>query len=466
MRIKSFQWLGFFLASLVLCISIIGGESLDIAGINGIGAGQTLVSVKGPRSHNDQAFFSLDDIAYLTAYDLTFTADSVTEIENQPVVLVGTNGQYPAFNNMSLKSGCFFDDGAVSRADLVVVVDEKLAWDAFKRSDVVGDSLELWAKKFKIMGVVAADRTITGFMSDSGVAHAFIPASTLGSLDKNARISTLQVKNKESCISGENRLDALNILLKLGKSQEDYLIADLAVKNVLIAQKPRILVFLSGLALIIILLQEALRRAKKVRAYLQDRRRSCYWADILRNDAALLARRLIFILLLMVIAVLIWERISFDLYLPPEYLPKDLSDLNFYADLFQKQINEAVLNRGYVTPLLELKLNNLALLSNCLFGSGLLVGLPTVWLSLYLSKWTGDMLHLLITPALTFIAAMTLGAIAILLSGMPLNVNGGDLAVVFSFIYIYSLKLFNQRKGKVSSGEKTLSNDLVDVDGV
>ncbi|MEN6390169.1 MAG: ABC transporter permease [Syntrophomonas sp.] len=465
MRIKSLQWLGSFLGLLVLTMSIIGGESLDIGKISGIGSNQTLISVKNPGSHNNQAFFSLDDIKDLTGYNLTFSADLETKIENQPVLVIGTNSQYPAFNNTTLKSGCFWDEAAVSGAESVVVIDEKLAWDVFKRLDVVGETLELLGRKFKVIGVLCADDSLTGFLSDSGLAHVYIPAGTLCGLDKSSRITTLQIQNREPGLSGGNRMDTINVLRKLGKSQEDYYIADLYVENVLIGQKPRILTFLAGIAIIIILLQEAFRRVKELGIFVQSRCENDYWEDVLKNDSVLLAGRLFIILLLLVLMVLIWEWVSFDVYIPPEYLPKNLFDFSFYVDLFRKEIGEGFLHRGYIAPLLELRLNKINSLSNLLFCGGLLLGLPVVWLSLRLSKWTGDVLHLLITPCLSFAAAMTLTAITVLFSGMPLNVNGGDLAVVFSFIYIYSIRLLT--KGRHGEGnEKMVSGPDVGADGV
>lgn len=440
---------------------------MDIKGISGIGGGKTLVSVKDSRSQNNQSFFSLDDIKELAGYNLTFTADSVTKIDNQSVVLIGTNSQYPDFENITLENGCFFNETALFGADQVVVVDEKLAWDIFKRLDVTGDTLELFAKKFKIVGVVSRDTSLSGLLSDSGTPHAYIPASTLCYLDKSARITTLQIENQGTSLSGENRMKAVNVLRKLGKTQEDdYYITDLNLENVLIAQKPRIIIFLAGIAIIVALLKESIRRAKAVWVFIRNRCESDYWQDVLKNNGRMLLQKLAILLLLLLSIVLFWETVGFDIYIPPEYLPKQLIDFAFYFDLFKKEIGEGILHRGYLAPLLEVRLNSVIMLSNCLFYVGLLLGLPMVLISLHLTKLNGSIPKMLITLCLTFIAAMALATITILLSGLPLNVNGGDLAVVFSFIYIYSIKLFYERKGKVSSDEKSVFHYDVDVDGI
>ncbi len=464
MKFKRLHGILFLIGTLILCMSIVGGDSLDMEANAIIGMNKTVITVKDPHSSNNKAFFTIKNMEDLSDRNITFTAASATEIESKTVNVIGTNSDYPNFSHMLFNSGCFFDKTAAASRDRVVVVDEKLAWDVFRSLNVVGNTMKIFNKEFKIIGVIAPDKSIVGLLSDSGIPHAFIPANTLLELDKTAPISSLQIQNQDTSLSGQNYTEAVNVLGILAKTPKDYYISDLNIQRVLIAQKPRILVFIAGLASITVLLGYLIRRGKEAYQYIRNECQSDYIENVLKYNQAILLRRFLIILLPLSAIVWFWMKIRFDMYIPPEYLPKELIDLAFYFDLFKKSISESIANRGYIAPLIEIRLNSIIMLSDWLFYSGLLIGLPMIWLGLKLSKWD-DVIpwpRTLWALGWAFIGSISLSTIIVWLSGIPLNLNITDLAVVFSFIYIFAIKLFNE--GKVKRCEKNVYHPDIGTD--
>lgn len=467
MKFKSLYGILFIIGTLILSVSIVGGESLNMQEANGIiGMNKTVISVKNPHNSDNKAFFTMKDMEEFGDLGITFTAASITEIESKPVNVIGTNSVYPNFSHILFNSGCFFDKTAEASGDKVAVIDEKIAWDVFKSLDVVGNTLEIFNKKFRIIGVIAPDKSIIGLLSDPGIPNAFIPANTLSELDKTAQITSLQMQNKDTTLSGQNYTDAINVLGKLDKTPQDYYISDWDIKRVLIAQKPRMLVFIAGLAGIAVLLRYLMQKSKAAYFYIQKECQSDYIENVLKHNKVILLQWFLIMLLPLSAMAWLWMIISFDIYIPPEYLPQELIDLPFYLDLLKKSITEGISNSGYVAPLAEIRMNSILLLSDWLFYIGLLIGLPLVWFGLKLSQWDDGipLPQTLFTLGLAFVISISLSTIIVLLSGITLDLNATNLATVFSFIYISAIRSFKKGKKKVNRYEKNMCHPYIGTD--
>lgn len=449
MKFKSLPWNLFFIGTLLLTMSIVGGDSLNRQEVNRlIGINKTVISVKDSPNAKDEVLFNIDDMESLSR-EITFTAAFPTEIDSKSVCVTGTSSKYPNFENMQFYNGCFFDKTAEASADKVVVIDEQLAWDVFGSLNVVGNNLEIFNQEFRVLGVVAADKSIIGLLSDSGVANAFVPCSTLLELDETARINALQIHNNDTSLTGQNNTEAVNFLRILGKNPEDYHISDFHKKSTLMAQKPHILVFIAGLASITVLLRGLISRGKELHIYLRREIQNDYMANILKYNKSVLLRKLLIMLLFLLIMAWVWRLIKFDMYIPPERLPKQLIDLAFYLDLLKADISASILKYGYIAPLAEIRLNKVTMLANILFYAGLLIGFPMVWVGLKLNQWHNAVAlpQTLRNISLAYIISVSLSAIVTLLASISLNLNITDLAVVFSFIYIYAIYSIQEKEG-------------------
>lgn len=447
MRFKSLHCCLLFIGTLLLVVSILGGDSLNKRELNQlIGINKTVVTVKDEARSNDAVFFSIDNTDSLPSQEVTFTTTSRAKIDGKQVSVIGTDSKYPDFENMQFYSGGFFNKTAETSAEKVVVIDEPLAWDEFGSLNVVGNTLEMFDQEFRVIGVVAPDKSIITTLSDSGLNNAFIPLDTLLKMDKTTRINSLQIRNNDPGLNGQNYTDAENVLGKLDKNPEDYYISDFNKTTTLIEQKPRILVFIAGIATILVLLQAFISRGREVSKYIHRKCQDEYLNSTLKTNTAEMLKKSLIMVLLIIVIIWFWIKIRFTVYIPPEYLPQQLIDLKFYSDLFQKGINDSVVNQGYMASLAEIRLSSTRLLSNCLFYIALLIGLPITWMSLKLIKWEDDISlpRTLFVICIAFISATALGAVIMLLAGIPLNVNMTDLAVIFSFIYIYAIKYYKR----------------------
>lgn len=461
MNFKIVRWVLIFIGMQILTLSIIGGYSLFLKAEeeNGIFAmNKTLISVKNSQNKSSKAFFTLEDINELSEYSITFTAAFSAETANGTANIIGTNSAYINFNDLKFSSGSFFGKTADIDGEKVAVIDEKLAWNEFGSIKAVGNTLEISGEKFKILGVISEDKSIAGLLSGSGLPNAFIPVKALPELEKTAKINSLQIQNNDTTLSGQNLSTASNILNTVSKAPEDYYISDLNIKRVIIEQKPRIIVFFIGLVCIFTILITIINKAKGILFFIKNKVKTDYIINILRDHKKIIIFRLFELPLLLAVIILILGIIKFDIYIPPEFLPKKLIDFNFYWDLFKKSIEEGNLNRGYIPSLTEIKLNSILLLSNRLFFSGLFIGFPILFTTLKYSRIGSNHFNKeFLMLCIIFTISIGLSSSIVFISGMTLKLHIADLALLFSFNYIFLIKnLFEKGKDKVNNNEKNM----------
>nr|MDD3720847.1 ABC transporter permease [Candidatus Gracilibacteria bacterium] len=153
-----------------------------------------------------------------------FTANSTTKQYN----VFGGNTQFNDILNFKLKSGRFFTEDEYKRGDKVVVLGKNVVKDIYgEGADVIGKSINLGKKKFKIIGVLDTTITFGNFsFDDSGVmpvttANKFIAKTDQVYLFFNAD----KLDNMTAAL-----LELKNILVKTHKlkegDSEDFLIRD------------------------------------------------------------------------------------------------------------------------------------------------------------------------------------------------------------------------------------------------
>ena len=461
MNFKIMRWFLIFIGMQILTLSIIGGYSLylETDEENGIFAmNKTLISVKNSQNKSSKAFFTLEDINGLNDYSFTFTSVSPAETANGTSNIIGTNSAYINFNNLKFSSGSFFDKNADLSGEKVAIIDEKLAWDEFGSIKAVGNTLEISGVKFKVIGVISENNSIVGLISGSGLPNAFIPVKALFELDKTAKINSLQIQNDDTTLSGQNLNKALHVLNIAGKAPGDYYISDLNIKKVVIGQKPRIIVFFIGLACIFTILITFIDKLKGILLFIKNKVKTDYIINILKDHKKIIILQLLELLLFSAIIILILGIIKFDIYIPPESLPKELTDFNFYLNLFKKSIEEVSLNKGYLPSLTEIKLNSILSLSNRLFFTGLFIGFPILFINLkYCRVDSNNFNKEFLIICIIFIISTGLSSSIVFISGMTQKLHISDLAVLFSFNYILLIKnLYKKGKEKVKDNEKNM----------
>lgn len=461
MNFKILRWVLIFIGMQILALSIIGGYSFFTAAEeeNGLFAmNKMLITVKNPQNISSEAFFSLEDIDKLNDYSITLTATSLEKTENETINITGTNSTYINFCNIEFSSGCFFDRNAEIAGEQVIVIDEKLAWNKFGSINAVGNTMKLFNKNFRVIGIISENKSIVGLISNSGLPNAYIPIRALLEIDKTAKVNSLQIQTDDTTLSGKNTSEAIEMLNMMGKSLDDYYISDLNIKKVLIEQKPRIIVFIIGIVCIIAVFMTFINKTKEIFIFINNKAKTDYMINIIKIHKNMLILQLIKLLLFLSTIVLIWKFIKFDIYIPPEYLPKELIDFNFYVNLFWKSIERINLSKGYIPPMAEIQLNSITLLSNWLFCLGLFIGFPILLINLMRSRINRNYFYrVFMLICILFIISIALSSVVMLLSGITQKLNTADLAVLFSFNYIFLIKnSFKNGKEKVKNNEKNM----------
>ncbi|MDD5376770.1 MAG: ABC transporter permease [Candidatus Gracilibacteria bacterium] len=102
-------------------------------------------------------------------------ANVSAEGETEAYMLVGTTETFLGVMNFSVALGRYFNKSETNAADKVVVVGKDIAKKFFDREDVVGESITIGKKKFRIVGVLGDAPSLSGMSFNEMV---YIPYTT------------------------------------------------------------------------------------------------------------------------------------------------------------------------------------------------------------------------------------------------------------------------------------------------
>jgi hypothetical protein len=337
--------------------------------------------------------FTLADMHILEEHsfknrDIAYSAVASTNAQynnrTTKVDIYGVNYKYNKFHKTKLNVGKFLNID--NEYENVAVIDETVAEKFFGNYKVIGRHIELYNRKFKIIGVVEGGKSFLDTLTDNGYGKIFIGVPQLLELDTNAKITSLDVKTTDSSTIGIN-LDELGAALSsIGKSSSNYNITDLNIEKVLIEQKSKLSIFMIGFILIVILFLKMKKIFQIINKLINNSLRDYYFIRALRINFKILVIEIAKLLILFFFIFLLWHKIKFYLYIPSEYIPNDLTDTNFYTNLFKSKIQTSLLNEGYIRTQMEIKLTVVKSLINQSYYVGLFSGLPLVYLAYYQNK--------------------------------------------------------------------------------
>lgn len=189
-RVRSFlTMLGVVIgvASVVTLMAVGAGSTASITNqIQSIGTNVLTISNGSPRNQGpgfgtSAQDLSIDDERAIEALQLPI--NSITpefNASNQIVAnaadtnasIVGTTSAYSSLNNLTLRSGTFFDEAASKTGDAVIVLGSTLASDLFGTGDAVGQTVRIDGQPLRVVGVLAS-KGGGGFGSVD--SEAFVP---------------------------------------------------------------------------------------------------------------------------------------------------------------------------------------------------------------------------------------------------------------------------------------------------
>lgn len=98
-----------------------------------------------------------------------------TEGETKAYMLAGTDENFLRVMNFSVARGRYFTKSEVAASDKVVIIGKDIAKDIFKREDVLGESVTIGKKKFRIIGILSDAPSLSGMSFN---AIVYIPYTT------------------------------------------------------------------------------------------------------------------------------------------------------------------------------------------------------------------------------------------------------------------------------------------------
>jgi hypothetical protein len=386
----------------------------------------------------------MEDIRYLREFafknvDMTYGTEDkspVTFEKNRTQANVfGISDKYNMFHQIKLKSGSFFT--ALNKSEMVAVIDENLANELFNNTMVVGMYVEIYNQKFRIIGVIDTDLSVVQTLTDNGFGSIFIPVEHKLAYAENSKITSLEIRASDMGTTGKNINRMNDALASINKNASDYKIVDYNIKRVLLEEKSQIGIFISGVIIIGLLLLSIKKRILDIYDTISTAFKEKYFKDVIKQKYIKLILLLLEIVAELTVIYFIWQAIKFTIYIPPEYIPDDLIDKAFYAEVFEGLINNKVLNAGYAPTLLEMKLNILETMQNWNLSAYIFAGFPLYYLALKLLELhKGSIIKHLLYSCIFIVISILLSLFIQFLFKMPITVNAKGVVIVFTFIFL------------------------------
>lgn len=348
---------GILLAGLFLmCLCVIGNDSFveRARGLWGE-AGPARVSIEALAAAAPEFGFTIEDIQKMPkaaegarfAYSGSVRVNVAAEERSKSVEAIGVGGDFFRFHQADMADGTVFAPGVLE--ERIAVLDSALAWELFRALKVSSMTFTLGDKEFRVAGVLAPDESVLGSLVDIGVPRLYMPYSTLAVIQKEARVSNVELKF-ENMIAGEGETKAEAFLQAMGKELSGFRLTDGSEQALSMAQWGDLLVFLLWAALTLRLLRWYARQAYNIWKALQ--------ASAGRMGFKLAARKMRSQLLTQAVIAVglaggcvgLFLLVRFSLYVPRAQLPAELFDLGYYVRLIGENLRDKAFS-AYYTPM-------------------------------------------------------------------------------------------------------------------
>lgn len=351
--------------------------------------------------------------------------------------VTGTNPMLPRFHRMNMLSGSFFTETAETEGADVAVIDDRLAWDAFRTENAVGETLELYGRRFRITGVVKRDASVLSKLTDNGLPQVFIPGERLFELDSGALIPVFEVRTEDPGTLDNNRRLISAALQEAGENPSGYGIVDFNIQRALLEQRPGILVFILGCVIILLLAVWIRRVLKGLVPALRQECRTDYLTGVIRKNARRTGIAAMKVLAALTAMLFVAAGIRFSLYIPPTLIPEELIDISFYFGLIREGIRNGLENQGYVAGTAEMLLNRLGMLTGWPLAIAGAAGLLSAYAGFGRLKLLRIQIHRLsLACGLFMLLSLMLLAAAAGALGLPFRPETTDILIVWAFVYI------------------------------
>lgn len=449
----SFFGVLFTLSSIILgggliekCLELNGDYSLQ----------KVIVTVKNQLDPQGLNSFTMDDVTKLEKElpnnDISVVSRSGL-ISNSvsfnstayPVNLNGVDSTYPKFTDVSLEKGGFITSKQEEEGAMVAVIDYDLALDIFKTVNVTGQKLEIFGAVFIITGVTGKDGSIIGKLTENGLSDVYIPVGVMLELDHTAGINAIQIKTEDAATLDQNRNSITSALQQIGKNPSNYSLSDYNIRLALMKQLPKLYPFILGTISIIALMMYLKKILSRLYRYLRCGCRTDYMLNVIKYNLNYIGACILEMVLSLMGIVLIWLGSRFELYIPPNYIPDELTNISYYQDLFKAAIQGSMQNMGYMASHPEMLVNTANMLLNFIVFSSAVLGAILLHAGFRESSYLNiDIKAITVVFAVLVVFSLAILAIAAFFADLPFMPDIKSILVVWAFIYIKIL--FNSKR--------------------
>ena len=373
--------------------------------------------------------------------------------------ITGTDSMFENFHRISPVNGSFLTREMEERGRPVAVVDDEFAWTAFKSLDVIGQTVEIFGKPFKIIGVFPKDASAIGKLLEDGLPEVIIPGKLLLELDSTSKIYSIEVRSRYEDTMDRNVAWVSEGLQQIGRNSSEFHLADCIIKSALIGQRPYFVAFAAGsiamlllFSLMLRILKETFTEARKEcgKEELFAEKAKAIFSVLLNRGAASLGKVVLKLLGAFSGMVFLWECIRFRLYIPRVLIPEELINISYYISLIKLNIRNSMNKEYYTAGISELYLEKIDFLTGGIYAVLALCSLSLLFLGLAsLRRYGVDAYKSALICGLYAIGSVIVLSIVSYVMGLSLRMETGNILAVWILIFALVLH-FAQKKERTN----------------
>lgn len=370
----------------------------------------------------------------VTYYSFNDSAVSSRQTSRQ-IQVYGVLGNYNEFNRVQLKQGSFIDENDNRLKRNVVVIEDSAAESLFRSEDVIGLELEVYNRKFKIIGIVSTESTKIEKLLDTKKPSIYIPMNTMNDLIPDAYIGTIEYMNTGKNLDIDFIRDKIFLM---GKDSDDFVVEDLNIIGTQQRQKYDILIFILGVYSIYMLIRLIASIAKYIISYSKSSLNDHYFFAMIKNGKRVYINGTLATLGIITLGIFIWNRISFSLYISPDKIPDNPASIIQILEMLTRSITEFI-NYNYTYPIYMIRVSSFfQKISSIVFFLGIIFEI--LYLSYIKRRKSGkikDDVNFLLNMGICLIFSVLSSIFLLYLLGLSVTISFLEMLVIWiSFIII------------------------------
>ena len=440
MKIKSYN-LMLLIAVFIFIFTLLINQSIYEykQSFTGIGGEEKItISLKNSKSSNILNVEKVNEFTHaignLPAVFYTHEENYISsDFQGQQAEVYCINGDLNLFYKMPIMDGIFLKEKHNLNKEKVAVIDDTIAFELYKTYDVKGRSLKIAGENFKIIGIIKRDSSLLGSLINSGKGSVYIPMEVMKE-QKNINSQFFPFKNIEILTYSHSLNNLKETLIRAGINHEHFIIEDQNIEATKILQRKKLLIFLISGFSVLYLLKYLVQIIKNIINIISKQLKKSYFLEAVNIQKKALILKLLKLVGVAVSIVFLWNTTSFQLYIEPNKIPKDPTDLNLILNIIKESVSSYLNNeKVYMLPINEI-LYFLKSLSLNSFLLGLISGIVVI-LSLINTKkksYKEDLCQYRFTRVSFYLmAGVFVSVILLVLTGLPVKLILIDILIVY-----------------------------------